>query len=521
MILNKRFFALIFIIALTTSCNLWDSKKDKTVPDNTDSTLTTIYLDSLNNNYKNISTGFLGLSHQWGQSQLLMGSFNTLFNYQYLNLIKNITSLTQDTLNIHIGAANDEKFTKIYNEDIHSLQDFYSEAKKLGIFTNYILGFNADTKSIDTLVQQLYNVYELMYHEAIKSVEINLDADNFSKYKIRESSYSYNKYIEEFDNISTHIKNQVLGSINFSAAAYNSYSQNISDSAGIYNHWKYLNALEETSHHNFNTISTKSYLLNNDSTNKSGLLDNNLSKQYLDWLHATLDWAKRHKKQFRLTEFNAIKGGKPGVSDTYESSLWLLETLCQLAYAGVDGVNVHSNNWSKAYGWDVNAAFRFNVPRATFQISHTIPPPKDLVFEDSYSLQKVLPVYYGIYVFADATKGKAKLMPANISDIPNITAWLFETPQKTHQLLLINKNDTPQKLNVNLGSYLQNNTVTIKKLQAPTLQSRDNITYAGRTFDGSTTGDWMGEYKPEKIENITDKTIELTINPYQVILIEL
>ncbi|MDA3616805.1 glycosyl hydrolase family 79 C-terminal domain-containing protein [Polluticaenibacter yanchengensis] len=520
MMLIKRFYYLIIIAGIAASCHSTDSNKDKTPAENAGKTITTLYLDSLNNKYESINSGFLGLSHQWGQAQLLMGSFNTLFNYQYLNLVKNITSLTQDTLSIHIGAADGERFTRIYNEDIHSLQDFFTEAKKQGVFTNYILGFNADIKSTDSLVQQLYNVYELMYHEAIKSVEINLDADNFTRQKIRDSAYNPNIYVQEFDNISTHIKNQVLGNINFTAAAYNAYSQSAADSANIYRHWHYLNQLKDAAGNSFNTIGTKAYLFSNDSANKVSLLNNPLSKQYTEWLHATLQWTKLHKKQLRLTEFNAINGGKPGISDTYESALWLLETLCQLAYAGVDGVNIHSNNWSKTYGWDVNAAFRFNVPRAAFQKSHTIPPPKDLVFEDSYGLQKVLPVYYGMYVFADATKGKAKLMPVNISNIPEISTWLFETPQNTHQLLLINKSETPQTLNVHLGSYLRNNSVNIKKLQAPALLARDNITYAGRTFDGSTTGDWMGEYKPEKIENIIDKTIEATINPYQVLLIE-
>ena len=50
--------------------------------------------------------------------------------------------------------------------------------------------------------------------------------------------------------------------------------------------------------------------------------------------------------QFRLDEINsaALRRclGRTGVSDTFASALWMLDTLFNMASVGVDGVNFHS-----------------------------------------------------------------------------------------------------------------------------------------------------------------------------------
>ena len=47
--------------------------------------------------------------------------------------------------------------------------------------------------------------------------------------------------------------------------------------------------------------------------------------------------------QFRLDELNSVScSGKRGVSDTFASALWMLDTLFNMASVGVDGVNIHS-----------------------------------------------------------------------------------------------------------------------------------------------------------------------------------
>src|SRR5207302_4190776 len=53
--------------------------------------------------------------------------------------------------------------------------------------------------------------------------------------------------------------------------------------------------------------------------------------------------AHRHHVPLRVDEMNSVScGGERGVSDTYATALWSLDTLFALAHAGVDGVNIHT-----------------------------------------------------------------------------------------------------------------------------------------------------------------------------------
>src|ERR1700742_5184931 len=53
--------------------------------------------------------------------------------------------------------------------------------------------------------------------------------------------------------------------------------------------------------------------------------------------------ASRAHLPLRIDEMNGIScGGTRGVSDTFASALWMLDTLFEMTRAGVVGVNVHT-----------------------------------------------------------------------------------------------------------------------------------------------------------------------------------
>src|SRR5205807_5734988 len=53
--------------------------------------------------------------------------------------------------------------------------------------------------------------------------------------------------------------------------------------------------------------------------------------------------AHAHGVPFRVDEMNSVAcGGKRGVSDTFASALWALDTLLEMARIGADGVNIHT-----------------------------------------------------------------------------------------------------------------------------------------------------------------------------------
>jgi hypothetical protein len=97
--------------------------------------------------------------------------------------------------------------------------------------------------------------------------------------------------------------------------------------------------------------------------------------------------AHAHGTRFRTDELNSVScGGARGVSDTFASALWVLDTLFNMARVGVDGVNIHTFH---------NA---FYEPFA--------------VSEDAGRwTAEVRPLYYGLLMFARAAPPGARLLP--------------------------------------------------------------------------------------------------------------
>jgi len=118
--------------------------------------------------------------------------------------------------------------------------------------------------------------------------------------------------------------------------------------------------------------------------------------------------AHAHRVQFRLDELNSAScGGKPGVSDTPASALWMLDTLFDLAQVGVDGVNVHT------------------FPGATYAPFSA----------DGYAY----PEYYGMVMFARAFPPGARLLPVAVSRRGPLKAWATVGPGRAVRVVLINK----------------------------------------------------------------------------------
>ncbi len=81
---------------------------------------------------------------------------------------------------------------------------------------------------------------------------------------------------------------------------------------------------------------------------------------------------------FRPDELNSVScGGARGVSDTFTSALWIVDTLFNLAAVGVDGVNIHT------FEQAISAPFAFRHSGGHWQA-------------------QVKPMYYGLLMFARA-----------------------------------------------------------------------------------------------------------------------
>jgi hypothetical protein len=173
-------------------------------------------------------------------------------------------------------------------------------------------------------------------------------------------------------------------------------------------------------------------------------------------LAASVQVAHDANRQFRVGEMNSAScTGKKGVSDTFASSLWALDTLFNLASVGIDGVNFHS------------------LPGAPYAFAG---------FAKKHGRWQafVHPAYYGWLLFTQAFPPGAKLLPV---DAPPGTLKIWATRSTTGRtrVVLINKS-TNSAAHVNLAVPAAGGRASLEWLKAPAVNARSGVTLGGRTF---------------------------------------
>jgi hypothetical protein len=163
---------------------------------------------------------------------------------------------------------------------------------------------------------------------------------------------------------------------------------------------------------------------------------------------------------FRMDEMNSASNrGQTGVSDTFTSALWFLDTLFNLANVGVDGVNVHT------------------LPNAAYEL-FTITNPHH-VWQAF-----VHPDYYGMMMFAQAFPPGARLLPVTAPNAP-LKIWATHGADGHIRVEMINK-DPFNAYDVQV--QVPNASIaSLEYLQAPSLSSTSGVTLGGRSFGNETT----------------------------------
>lgn len=181
---------------------------------------------------------------------------------------------------------------------------------------------------------------------------------------------------------------------------------------------------------------------------------------------------------FRLDELNsAANSGQPGTSNTFASALWVLDTLFNLAGAGVDGVNVHS------------------LPGAAYEL---------FTFSQSHGSWRafVHPEYYGMLMFAEVFPPGAQLLPVSAPSGP-LKIWATRAPDGHTRVVLINK-DTAHDYQVRLqvpGSDIAGQA-SLESLRAPSAASTSGVTLGGQTFGDQTTTGTLGSRQTQPVLSV-------------------
>jgi hypothetical protein len=172
-------------------------------------------------------------------------------------------------------------------------------------------------------------------------------------------------------------------------------------------------------------------------------------------------------RQLRVDELNSVAcRGKPGVSDTFASALWVTDALFALAHAGVDGIDMHTLP-DAAY-----ELFAFSQAAGRWQAA-------------------VRPVYYGLDLFAQAAPAGAHLVSlGRHGSAPGVSAWATRAPDGTVRVVVINKNpgrDRTVAIRMPGAAH-----ASVERLLAPSVEAGTGVTLGGRSFGAETATGTLG-----------------------------
>jgi hypothetical protein len=163
----------------------------------------------------------------------------------------------------------------------------------------------------------------------------------------------------------------------------------------------------------------------------------------------------------RIDELNSAScGGRRGVSDSFASALWVLDTLFHMARVGVDGVNIHT-------------------------FAHATYAPFEFMRARGHWIARVRPLYYGLLMFTRAAPTGARLLAISAAPMRSLRVWATRDPAGTVRVVLINESPA-RSVAVSVGSPARSEDATLQRLSAPGLRATSGVTIGGQTFGAET-----------------------------------
>jgi hypothetical protein len=192
------------------------------------------------------------------------------------------------------------------------------------------------------------------------------------------------------------------------------------------------------------------------------LLSSDSARDLLSGIGNAISIAHRHGATVRIDELNSVAcAGQPGVSDTFASALWMLDSLFALERAGVDGVNIHT------------------LPGASYE---------PFVFRRIRGrwLATVSPDYYSLLMFEQAASPGARMLALRQASTTDVRSRATVTRDGLVHVVLINDSLTSGHVAL-VKPPMRAREAVLERLRAPSAAATDDVTLAGQTF-GSETG---------------------------------
>jgi hypothetical protein len=179
--------------------------------------------------------------------------------------------------------------------------------------------------------------------------------------------------------------------------------------------------------------------------------------------------ARAHHVSLRIEELNAVAcGGWPGVSNSFASALWALETLFESVRVGVDGVNIHTRTRG------VNSLFTTRLVNGRWTAG-------------------VKPEYYGLMMFAqDMPPGSRLLSTTGATWDPWVHVWAARLPTGAVRVTFINE-DPGRGGSIAVVIPGASQTASLVRLSAPALAATSGVTLGGGDFGAATATGVLSE----------------------------
>jgi hypothetical protein len=173
--------------------------------------------------------------------------------------------------------------------------------------------------------------------------------------------------------------------------------------------------------------------------------------------------AHRDGAKYQIDEMGSIScNGRPGVSNTLASALWVMDALFTIAADGVDGVNLHT------YPNSVNGLFDFAHVRGQWQAT-------------------VNPLYYGAVMFGQAAPAGSRQLPVDAGGQTAVRVWATVAPDHRIRVLVINDSLARSALAL-VRTPGTPGPASVERLRATSAYATSGITLGGRSFGVTSTG---------------------------------
>jgi len=435
-----------------------------------------------------ISQNFLGLSHEWSDPTWFIGNSTLGTNPIYLQMIRNLMLGSIYPFSLRIGGGSTDSSSEPSTSITTTLAEL---AATLPV--HYSLGVNLGFNNLKLATDQARFYLNYISPTSIDYIEIGNEPDEYAWNGLRRSSYTFTNYLQEFGAwqgalahllpYATGLMGPSWGELQTLQSSFPAFESHEAGNIRLVDQHYYA-GYQETEQ-----AFPDDYLLSpSASTAGSASVAN------------AVVMAHGNNQLFRMGEINSIDGGGiSGISDSFSSALWAVDTMFEYANVGVDGVNWHGLSGC-AY-----CPFTFAIQKGSSG-------------KNVYTLAQTHPLYYGMLFFQMAAANGSRLLPVTTQSNPNIKIWSTLDRNGGVHVVIINKDrNFAGNISVSIAGYGVGN---ILRLIAPRYNSKSGVTIGGQTFDGSVDGTLVGPALEESLSPLSG-SYTVAIRPMSAVLLTL